>query len=237
WRAPVRRWKPAARRWTAPARSYRQYRQVWFGNKVVWWPVTAAAPVARARTSTWRYASARTPYARRWTNGRRVYWHAGYWSTANKPGTMTPEPVYRYNPNGQTPTMMNAPAKPTPVRRVNGKAYPGYQYYYYGKPVTSAVPGKAPQVAGKPNVRRNAAVAPKDNIPTVYLYQRGHRQGIHLPPASAPAPEPAAAAPAANTAPPAVPGAPPAGGGLIPGVPGAAPGAAPVPPAPVPPKP
>jgi hypothetical protein len=241
----TRRWRPIIRRWTAPKRPYRTYRQVWFGNKLVWWPVTPrpTAPVARTtRPSTWRYASTRKPYSR-YTSGRRVYWHPGYWSTAGKPGTVTPEPVYRYNPNGSNPTLMNAPAaaKPASSRtRVNTKQYPGYQYYYYGKPVTSQRPGAKPQTlanrpGAKPQTRANAATAPKDNIPTVYLYQRGHQTGIHLPPASTPAPEPPAAAAPAPGAAPGAPAVPPAGGGLIPGAapaPGAAPGAAPVPPAP-----
>jgi hypothetical protein len=224
-----RYYRPAARR------SYRTYKQVWFGNKIVWWPVAGSRPVVR-RARTYRYAAWHSTWRARqsrWAQGHRVYWHPGFWTNGVNvtPGTWTPEPVYRYNPNGQNPTIMNVPAPQRQTTRgTNNKTYPGYQYYYYGKP-TSAAPSAA--VAHRPTVRGRpaASMMPHDNIPTVYLYQNGHRQGIHLPPAAVPKPEPPAAAPGApgvapgTTVPPgapAVPGAAPgAPGVLIPGVPAA----------------
>lgn len=208
-------------RYYAPAvHATRTYRKVWFGNKIVWWPVTSIVPTVRHRSS-YRYGSWRPRTAARWSRGHRVYWHPGYWTTAggsNGPGTWTPEPVYRYNPNGQQPMVMRAAPVGRKVKK-GAKTYAGYQYYYYGKP-TSALPTPSRTARGSRHRAAAAMSVPHDNIPTVYLYQRGHRQGIHLPPAEAP--KPAAAAPQAGK--PGAPGAvaPAAGGPLIPG---AAPGA------------
>lgn len=248
--AAARRWKrPAAHGWTRrPARrtswaryyaprpalrTYRTFKRVWFGNKMVWWPTTTVVPVAR-RASAYRLASWHP--RRRWSKGRPVVWHGGYWATTRSggPGTWTPEPVYRYNPNGSEPTLMKAPTASKAMRKGGSKGIAGYQYYYYGKPTTSS----GVKTSSHTTRRTAAALAvPHDNIPTVYLYQKGHRQGIHLPgevPAdsakpTAPGPGPA---PGSQLLPPGAPplAAPIAPGGLIPGVPGVP--AAPVAPTP-----
>ena len=70
------------------------------------------------------------------------------------------------------------PATTRTVRKPGSKAMAGYQYYYYGKPTTST----GVKTSSRPTHRTAKSLAvPHDNIPTVYLYQKGHRQGIHLP--------------------------------------------------------
>ncbi len=197
--AAARRWKrPAAHGWTRrPARrtswaryyaprpalrTYRTFKRVWFGNKMVWWPTTTVVPVAR-RASAYRLASWHP--RRRWSKGRPVVWHGGYWATTRSggPGTWTPEPVYRYNPNGSEPTLMKAPTASKAMRKGGSKGIAGYQYYYYGKPTTSS----GVKTSSHTTRRTAAALAvPHDNIPTVCETAVTYSCRIPRPKAAAP---------------------------------------------------
>ena len=190
---PTRYASTRYRRYYRPAtpRTYRSYKQIWFGNRKVWWPVDRAVrPVARR--------AAYRPAARSWRAARRPVSYAGQRTWAPVSGYQ----MYYYNGRRVPATHSSRHVIVLPATSAARRWTPPSDtqvYYYDGRTPTG------PTTAGKAPAAPVRSV-PRDNIPTTYIYQQPHRAGIKLPPASVKAPE---APPAAKPAAPPVP-APPA---------------------------